>query len=235
MYAHIGRVAIFQAAHSLAKGHTVLRHHALQLVEDGLFDTGVAVSADESQVVQQWAPDEFLLCQQMKCPSLVLGKQSHGGEFSRKGRPIETIAGLDLQESHLAVEHVDQEVGDDVGASAVFAVPGTKTIMVLQQFNPKIVSIVLPLIPDGHRLLPHVSHSRARNQDGCCCRFELSLAADRTSLFGAWHQEKRARGTAAQAKGRRVGRLMRIGHGKSLSSQRSEPSCLRQLFACGRS
>jgi hypothetical protein len=138
----------------------------------------VPVSADESEVTQERAADEFLLREQMKCPSLALGKQSHGGEFSRKGRSIDPIGRFDLQKSDLAVVHVDQEVGDDVGAATVFFVPGTKTMVVFQQFNPKIVAVITPLIPDGHRLLLQVSHIRARYQDSRCCRFELSLAAD---------------------------------------------------------
>jgi hypothetical protein len=68
----------------------------------------------------------------MKCPSLSLRKQSHGGEFSGKGGSIETFGGLDFEESRIAVEHVDQKVRDNIRASAVFLVPGTKTFMALK-------------------------------------------------------------------------------------------------------
>ena len=137
----------------------------------------------------------------MKRPSLSLGKQSHRGEFSGKGRSIETIGGFDLEESRLAVEHVDQEVRYDIRASAVLSIPSTKSFVILQQFNAKLVPIVTPLIPDGDWLLLHMSHGGARYQDGRCCRFELALTADRTSLFRTWHQEKRSRRTAAQSEG----------------------------------
>jgi hypothetical protein len=156
----------------------MLRHEALQLAEEWLVGTGVPISADESQVAQQGAADEFLLRQQVKCPAALLGKQSHGSEFSGKRRSIETIGGFDFEKPRFAVEHVDQEVRDNVRATAVLLIPGAKSFVVLQQFNPKLVSIVTPLIPDGHWLLLHMSHGGARYQDGRSRRFELAMTGE---------------------------------------------------------
>jgi hypothetical protein len=114
----------------------------------------------------------------MKCPSLSLGIQSRGREFSRKCRSIKTIGGFDFEESRLAVEHVDREVRDNVRATAVLSIPGAKTFVVFQEYNSKRAAIVAPPIPNGHRLLLHMSHGGAGFQDGCCRSFELALAAD---------------------------------------------------------
>lgn len=167
-----------EAVDNSAKGHAAFRYELLHFVKECIVDTGASVSADKPQVAQKRPSNEFFLSQQMKYPTLALGVHSHGSELSKNGRSIEAIHGLDVQEPDSAVKHLDQEAGDDAGASAVLCIARTKAIMIFQQFKVKIVAVATPPIPDGQRLLLQVSHGRARYQDGSRSCFEVALTAD---------------------------------------------------------
>ena len=212
MDAQSGAVVGIMAGEKGGEGNTLNRHLIAKLFQSVRIQLCLTVAIDESEVGEKRPCQEIFLCDDMKGPALLSGKSSADRQLALHDRPSQLIGGFDFHEASLAVSHVYEEIGHDVACAGLFASGTARRRRSIEELDSERSFGLVPGIPDCQRLFLQMRHLRARDQDHGSSGFELTLAADRTSLVWTRDEQERAGRAPAQAEGRDAYGVM--GHGR---------------------
>lgn len=108
------------ATEQLAKLDPARGHLEQDLFQDILVHPSLAVTVQETHVVQERSQEELSFRDQMEGPSLLGRKCPADPQLALDDRPSNTAGGFDLHETLSAIDHFDEEIRYDVARAGVF-------------------------------------------------------------------------------------------------------------------
>jgi hypothetical protein len=183
------------AVEQLAKLDPTRGHLEHDVFQDIRVHPSLAVTVQQTHVVQERSLVEFLFRDQVEGPSLLSRKRPADCQLALDDRPSNTVGGFDLHETLSAIDHFNQEIRHDVTRAGAFLSLARYGGRAVEKLDLDGAFRASPSVPDRQGLLLDVNHLGTGNQDYRRCGLKLSLATNRAALLGTRHQQERARCT----------------------------------------
>ena len=160
------------------------------MLKDARLQAALAVTVQQTHVVQERAWEEFLFRDQVEGPSFLGRKCPADHQLALDDRPSNTVGGFDLNKMLSAIDHFNKEVRNDVARAGVFLSSAGRGGRAVEKLDIDGPFRAAPCVPDRQGLFLDVGHFGTGHQDHRGGGLQLSLATNRTALLGARHQQE---------------------------------------------